>query len=111
MTVCGSREEAEALLEGMEHIGSYTFEKATEENSIQVRILTEDSTDIRSTLSVAFTSHNMPVLSMNRVEKSLEDIFLQLTETPEQEAEALEQETLEQEIDIEEEEKENGGNL
>lgn len=84
MTVSGSREKAEELLDEMEHIQSYTFEKAAEENSIKVRIFTEDSMDIRSELSVAFTSHNMPVLSMNRVEKSLEDIFLQLTETSEQ---------------------------
>lgn len=84
MTVSGSREKAEELLDEMEHIQSYTFEKAAEENSVKVRIFTEDSMDIRSELSVAFTSHNMPVLSMNRVEKSLEDIFLQLTETSEQ---------------------------
>ncbi len=87
MTVSGSREKAEELLDEMEHIQSYTFEKAAEENSVKVRIFTEDSMDIRSELSVAFTGHNMPVLSMNRVEKSLEDIFLQLTETPTQKAE------------------------
>lgn len=130
MTVQGSREDAEALLAGMEHIGSYTFEKTMEEDSIKVRILTEGSTDIRSTLSVAFTGHDMPVLSMNRVEKSLEDIFLQLTETPEQEAGAPEREAEavkreeqeaeaveqgaaehEKEAKIEEEEEENDGNL
>lgn len=102
MTAHGSRGKAEELLAGMEHISSYVFEKALEEDSIKVRILTEDSADIRSALSVAFTSHDMPVLSMNRVEKSLEDIFLQLTETQTEEG-AEEKE--------EEEEAENDGNL
>ena len=99
MTVNGSREKAEELLTGMEHISSYAFEKAAEENSIKVRILTKDSTDIRSALSVAFTSNDMPVLSMNRVEKSLEDIFLQLTKTPADEEEAEEREEEEENDD------------
>lgn len=103
MTAHGSRERAEELLAGMEHIQTYSFEKALEEDSIKVRILTKDSTDIRSALSVAFTSNDMPVLSMNRVEKSLEDIFLQLTETPADEEAAKEEE--------DEEEEENDGNL
>lgn len=82
MTAAGNREKAEELLNGMEHVRSYVFEKAAEENSIRIRILTGDNADIRSELSVAFTNHGMPVLSMSRVEKSLEDVFLQLTEEP-----------------------------
>lgn len=103
MTAHGSQEKAEELLAEIEHIQSYTFEKASEADSIKVRILTEDSTDIRSALSVAFTSHDMPVLSMNRVEKSLEDIFLQLTEMPTEKTGAEEKE--------EEEAEENDSNL
>lgn len=99
MAAYGSREKAEELLAGMEHISSYAFEKAVEENSIKVRILTEDSTDIRSALSVAFTSHDMPVLSMNRVDKSLEDIFLQLTGTTADEDGAEEKEEEEENDD------------
>ncbi|MCM1174030.1 MAG: ABC transporter ATP-binding protein [Blautia sp.] len=85
MTAQGSREKAEELLAGIAHIRSCVFEKAPEDGCIQMRILTEGGTDIRSALSVAFTSHDMPVLSMSRVEKSLEDIFLQLTQMPEKE--------------------------
>lgn len=102
MTVLGSREKAEELLGGMEHLQSYEFEKAAEENSIKVRIFTEDNTDIRSELSVSFTNHDMPVLSMNRVEKSLEDIFLQLTESDEQESGAEEPEAEEEEAEKDE---------
>lgn len=87
MTVLGTREKTEELLDEMEHIQSYSFEKTAEKNGIKIRILTGNSVDIRSELSVAFTNHEMPVLSMSRLEKSLEDIFLQLTEMPEQRVE------------------------
>ncbi|MCI8357545.1 MAG: ABC transporter ATP-binding protein [Lachnospiraceae bacterium] len=101
MTAAGSREKAEELLGAMKHIRSYTFEKTAEENGMKVRILTKDNVDIRGELSVAFTNHGMPVLSMNRVEKSLEDIFLQLTEEQVREAEdALRPEAPETEEDV-----------
>lgn len=99
MTVLGSREKAKELLDEMEHIQSYAFEKAVEENSIRIRIITGDGSDIRSELSIAFTNHKMPVLSMSRVEKSLEDIFLQLTETAGQEAEQPENQEKEEEAE------------
>lgn len=80
LTVLGEREMAEQLLNRAEHIETYTFEEAEEENTIKVRIVTEENMDIRKELSVAFTNGGMPILSMNRKEQTLEDIFLQLTE-------------------------------
>lgn len=81
VTVFGDREQAKEILAEIEHIHSFFFEDTVEENSVKLRIITEENRDIRKELSVAFTSRDMPVLSMNKVEKSLEDIFLQLTET------------------------------
>ena len=52
-----------------------------EENGITLKVTTKDKADIRKELSVALTNADMPVLSMKKIEKSLEDIFLQLTET------------------------------
>ena len=43
-------------------------------------IRTEAGEDIREDLFYALAENKMPILSMNRVEKSLEDIFLELTE-------------------------------
>ena len=43
-------------------------------------IRTEADEDIREELFYALAENKMPILSMNRVEKSLEDIFLKLTE-------------------------------
>lgn len=81
LTAFGDKDKAEEIISKIDHIQTYSFEDDSEENSIKLRILTEDNMDIRKELSIAFTSNDMPVLSMNKVEKSLEDIFLQLTES------------------------------
>ncbi|MBD5520594.1 MAG: ABC transporter ATP-binding protein [Lachnospiraceae bacterium] len=88
MTVLGNKEKADKILSEIEHIQSYSYEETSEENGVRLRILTENNIDIRKDLSVTFTNNDMPVIAMSRVEKSLEDIFLQLTETtPEEEVE------------------------
>ena len=80
MTVLGDTAQAEEVLNQMEQIESYSFEEAEEENSIKIRIATKDNIDIRKELSVALSGAGLPILSMNRLEKSLEDIFLELTD-------------------------------
>lgn len=88
VTVIGEREQAETVLEQMEEIARYSFEAGEEEGSIIIRMETKGDTDIRKTLSVALAGAGMPILSMNRSEKSLEDIFLELTDVdPESEIE------------------------
>ncbi len=80
----GSKEKAEEILGKIEHIRTYTCE-ASEEDNVKIRVVTEENTDIRKELSVALTGGGVPVLSMNKLEKSLEDIFLQLTDASEKE--------------------------
>lgn len=93
MTALGDQEKAKELLSEVEHIQSYSFEETEEENSVRLSILTEDNVDIRKELSIAFTCNGMPVIAMNKVENSLEDIFLQLTKTVnEEDAEVKEEE-------------------
>ncbi len=79
-TVLGDREKAQEALDGMEHIQSYSFEEVNEEGGVGIRVATEDNQDIRKDLSVTFNNNDMPVIAMSKVERSLEDIFLQLTE-------------------------------
>ena len=96
VTVIGERGQAEAVLEQMEEIEQYMFENGSEEGSILIHIETKEDTDIRKSLSVALAGAGMPILSMHRSEKSLEDIFLELTEneeTPEEKEESGEEET------------------
>ncbi len=87
VTVIGEQVQAKAVLEQIEEIERFTFEDGSEEGSILIHIETKDDADIRKTLSVALAGAGMPILSMNRSEKSLEDIFLELTETEETEEE------------------------
>ncbi len=85
VTVIGEQEQVKAVLEKIEEIGQFSFEDGSEEGSILIHIETKDDTDIRKTLSVALAGEGIPILSMNRSEKSLEDIFLELTEAEEDE--------------------------
>ena len=80
ITALGTKEKAEEILAGIELVQSYTLEESVEENGITLKVITKDNADIRKELSVALTNADMPVLSMKKIEKSLEDIFLQLTE-------------------------------
>lgn len=80
VTAVGTKEQAEEVLKGMEQIAAYTIEQGQEENSVVIHVETADAADIRKELSMALSKADMPILSMNRLERSLEDIFLKLTE-------------------------------
>ncbi len=81
VTVIGEQEQAKAVLEQIEEIERVAFEDGSEKGSILIHISTKEDVDIRKSLSVALAGAGMPILSMSRSEKSLEDIFLELTET------------------------------
>lgn len=81
VTVIGEQEQARSVLEGMETVLAVSFEKGVEEGSILIRVIAKGDVDIRKELSMALSGAGMPVLSMSRSEKSLEDIFLKLTES------------------------------
>lgn len=89
VTVIGEQEQAKAVLEQIEEIERFTFADGNEEGSILIHMETKDDADIRKTLSVALAGAGMAILSMNRSEKSLEDIFLELTEAEETAADEL----------------------
>lgn len=81
VTVLGEREQAEEILKKFNAVEHFTFEAGEEEGSILIRLAVKENADIRKELSVALAGAGMPILSMSRSEKSLEDIFLELTET------------------------------
>ena len=83
LVVLGEKEDAEKVLKKIEKIDSYQMEPAEEEGSVMIRVDAAGNADIRKELSVALSGAGMPILSMNRIEKSLEDIFLELTESGE----------------------------
>lgn len=85
VTVLGEQEKVRGILECMEEVEDFSFEDGGEEGSVLIRISAKEDADIRKELSVALSGAGIPVLSMSRSEKSLEDIFLELTETEETE--------------------------
>lgn len=89
VTVIGEQEQAKAVLEQIEEIERFTFADGSEAGSILIHMETKEDADIRKALSVALAGAGMAILSMNRSEKSLEDIFLELTEAEETVADEL----------------------
>ncbi len=79
VTVLGEAEQVQAVLSKMEEVESFTMDVGEELGSLVLHITAGENVDIRKELSVALASAGLPILSMNRSEKSLEDIFLELT--------------------------------
>ncbi|MBO5473356.1 MAG: ABC transporter ATP-binding protein [Lachnospiraceae bacterium] len=79
VTVLGDAKQAEAVLKPMEQIESYTLEPAEDDGSVRILVTPKENEDTRRELSMALSGAGLPILSMNRLEKSLEDIFLELT--------------------------------
>lgn len=81
VTVLGNADQVAEILQNAEQIAYYAIEPGQEEDSVRVHIEAADNADIRKELSMALSKAGLPILSMNRVEKSLEDIFLELTDS------------------------------
>lgn len=101
VTVLGEQEQVKMVLQDMDAIESYTVEPSEEADSVRIRLCTDGDTDIRRELSVALSGAGMPILSMNRLEKSLEDIFLELTENADSETEEATDSEIEEDTDSE----------
>ena len=78
--ILGSEEALRKILPFIAGIAEFSIENAPEKGVVKAVIRTEAGEDIREELFYALAENKMPILSMNRVEKSLEDIFLELTE-------------------------------
>lgn len=79
VTVLGNEQLVEEVLGGMEELESYSIHPAQEAGSVRVLACTKENMDIRKEISLALSGAGLVILSMNRREKSLEDIFLKLT--------------------------------
>lgn len=117
VTVLGEEVQVQAVLSNMKEVESFTMDPGEEAGSLVLHITAGENVDIRKELSVALASAGLPILSMNRSEKSLEDIFLELTgaeempdeeeqEAADAEREELDEETSDAEIFADDEEKE-----
>lgn len=80
LTVCAEQEAVEELLAKMEELETYSFAPGDIPENLCVTIIEKPQQDIRKELSVRLAGAGIPILSMNRKEHSLEDIFLELTD-------------------------------
>lgn len=79
LTVKGSEDEVKAALITMEGVSAVLTEPALQEGRVVVSVETAKGTDIREKVFYKLAELKMPILSMQMHEKSLEDIFLELT--------------------------------
>lgn len=78
--ILGTREAIEPVVKGFSKVMGYNFEDYGEAGCQKLIIETDVKEDIRTELFYSLAEHRLPIMSMNRLEKSLEDIFLELTE-------------------------------
>lgn len=81
ITVLGTEEQVKKIMRTITGIESYEIEPAQEADSVRILLTETGDDDMRRKISIALSKEGMPILSMNRIEKSLEDIFLKLTES------------------------------
>lgn len=87
IAVRSDKESLEKLLAGTEGISTYSIESGREKDSVEAIIETEENKEIREELFFALAEKKMPLLAMQLTEKSLEDIFLELTQDDSREKE------------------------
>lgn len=88
VTVLGTMDRAEEVMKSLKKVESYEIESANEKNAVKIRVNAVNNADIRKELSIALAEAALPILSMNRLEKSLEDIFLKLTDDESQDSDS-----------------------
>lgn len=79
VTVKGSAKEIKDLLDSIEGIHSYEFLDNKEQDIVKLLILSDRETDIREELFFLCAQNHMPIIEMNFKQKTLEDIFIELT--------------------------------
>lgn len=60
----------------------------TEEHCVKIRIMAKENADIREDVFYVLAAAKLPILEMNKEQKSLEDIFLELTSSTGEEEKA-----------------------
>ncbi len=76
----GNVEAVRELLDSFAEISEYTIEESAQEGCVKVLAQVCAGEDIREALFYKLAEYNMPIMLLNRREKSLEDVFLELTQ-------------------------------
>ena len=84
ITLLGDREQVQKAVEMLGHVKAVSYEENPEKGCVSLVLQTEAGEDIRRELFYAMAKADLPIMSLSRVERSLEDIFLKLTEDGEE---------------------------
>ena len=116
LTLCVKGEESklESILKEYSQIKEYHFQAAKNEGCVNVTLNTVGDDDIREELFYRLALEKLPIMELSLAEKTLEDVFLELT--GEEQNDVLEEAEKENEIEENktesmEEEKENEGDI
>ena len=79
LRVKGPKESILQTLKSIENVTSVKFKSSVEEGTVDVIVEAKEETDIREAVFNAMAKNNYPIFSMNSMDLSLEEIFLQVT--------------------------------
>lgn len=79
LSVRGSKEEVLEVLSTLEDVQQTLQEEAEDNDCVKVSVVTEKNVDVREQVFYKLAEARLPIMSMHKMEKSLEDIFLELT--------------------------------
>ena len=79
LTIKGSFEAARGALEKLSEIEAVELTAEEKEGVVGLRVITQEDADAREAVFYALAEARLPIMSMQLVTKSLEDIFLELT--------------------------------
>lgn len=85
LTVKGSFEDAERAIHRLPNVEGVENSGTAQDGCVQITIFSKENVDIREDVFYALAAAKLPIMSMQRMEKSLEDIFLELTQEKEEE--------------------------
>ena len=88
LTVKGDYEAVKDALAGAADVDIVENLGETEEHCVKIRITAKENADIREDVFYVLAAAKLPILEMNKEQKSLEDIFLELTSSTGEEEKA-----------------------
>lgn len=80
LEVKGDSERILSILNSLEQVESVQIKEAEEEGTVRLRVLPEGNEDVRERIFFALAEAGLPILELQRTKRTLEDIFLELTD-------------------------------
>lgn len=88
LLVKGQRDTIRAALEAVEGVKEVTVKKNQEEGVYAITVSAEENTDVREKVFYSMVNAGCPILEMQSKKVSLEEIFLELTESEKKDKDA-----------------------